>query len=479
MQIYSAGPGQVALNFSTDGTTWSPDPAANAELSARVAAFRPEMILYRPVADQPALHDCAMRLIRDQGLPFALWITDDWMDHLKQVDPALHEAMDADLRGLIDKASALFAISTPIADMLAERYGGPWQVLSNAIDPEAWTSPAPVQASDPTKATAPAESEPTDKVILRELKLLRAERFAHWIATGSGRRGMSEEAALDAGLARLQQDVEQIREALVDNERRAALTLKKLTGLVSHVQANLVSPSVPAVSPDISDLRAAIAQLRRELAEVREGMAENEQRGTLLLRKTALLTEQMIPHPSPRPSPARKRSALRSIRRLPARLVRMATGKTGKVAAQTALESVSEGGGTPAPNGQSIEPQAVSTSEVSAVFSVRTEWVDLKFDEVGIVLAWGVEGKPTVSALAVRQQDIIELRIEGLASANAEEAIAPFSLIMATEGRSGEAILAELSARLLKKREGARNPVSTRFLDELSRQLPDIVRTIT
>lgn len=740
MQVFSAGPSQIALNFSVDGTTWSPDPVSDAELNARVAAFRPEMILYRPVADRPALHDCAMRLIRDHELPLAVWIMDDWMDRLQQADPALHEAMDSDLRGLIGKASALFAISAPMAEMLAQRYGGDWQVFSNAIDPADWTAaptdepneglviryagglaedmtldslrriagvvgslaeahPVSLQintrpywadraghhfaglrnveittkamhereyrawlstsdavliaynfdpatktyvqysmanklpeclasgaatlaygprgiatidalegtgcahvlteeneealrdailsllqdrdarvalglrarahafkhhdlaehaerfraaidravdegaaeagAGKPAEAPPLTETEPTDKAILRELQLMRAERFANWIANGASRRSMSEEAALNAGLAQLRQDLgqiqdsmadkdrrdmlllrklavltdqvgtfaqgtsapvaasspdrddaalnavlaqlrqdlAQIQEGIVDNERRGALTLKKVAGLVTHMQSIPVNPPAPAASAENSALGAAIAQLHRELTEIRETMADNERRDAFLLRKTTLLSDQVTAPPPSTPAP-RKRSAMRTIRRLPARLVRLATGKKAGSSAGPAAAAAGDAGSAPLPNPQDAAPEVALTTEPAATFALRTEWVDLKFDEVGVVLAWSLEGKPIASTMAVRQQDVIELRVESTPSVLGQR-VAPFSLIVSSEGRSGGDLVGDLSGRLHKRLAGVSDPASARFLQELNRQLPDLVRAIT
>jgi glycosyltransferase involved in cell wall biosynthesis len=149
MQLFDAGADRMGISFSADGSTWSPDPVDAHEQTARLEAFDPEIILYRPLADRPALHREAMRLIRRRKSPVAIWIMDDWMDRLRLKDPARYAMMDADLRELVALSTARYAISKSMAAMLTDRYGGEWEIFSNAVDQADWPMPPARDDAEP------------------------------------------------------------------------------------------------------------------------------------------------------------------------------------------------------------------------------------------------------------------------------------------------------------------------------------------
>lgn len=106
-----------------------------------VEAFRPQVMLYRPVADSAAFHDCAMASIRaglEGGAGLAIWMMDDWPARLETDDPARFAEMDRDLRFLFSKSSLNFAISGGMAKAFAARYGAAFDVAHNGVAPADW-----------------------------------------------------------------------------------------------------------------------------------------------------------------------------------------------------------------------------------------------------------------------------------------------------------------------------------------------------
>ncbi|MBI1392426.1 MAG: FkbM family methyltransferase [Alphaproteobacteria bacterium] len=107
------------------------------------AAFRPDLILYRPVADQPDLHRFAVEAAAGTNAPLATWTMDDWIGRLAASDgPAAAEAFAASLAPMFARAAVNFVISEGMAKAYGARFGQAFEVLRNAVDP----SPA---ASDP------------------------------------------------------------------------------------------------------------------------------------------------------------------------------------------------------------------------------------------------------------------------------------------------------------------------------------------
>jgi len=116
----------------------APEAVSGSAFDAAIEGFAPEAILYRPVADCPALHGRAMRAVQNSSVPLALWLMDDWPMRLKDQDPARHEAMDRDLRRLFARSSLNWAISEPMAEAYAVRYGVSFEVMRNAVAPAQW-----------------------------------------------------------------------------------------------------------------------------------------------------------------------------------------------------------------------------------------------------------------------------------------------------------------------------------------------------
>lgn len=162
----SAGAGEVRLIEGDEAST-----------RALVLAFRPQIVLYRPVADVPALHEFAMSLIRAAreicGASLALWMMDDWAERLRVEDPARHAVLDRDLRDLMGMSAANFAISEGMAALFGDRYAATFEVARNGVIQAQWPeraarrgpikvryagSLAPDTASDSVLAAAQAVS---------------------------------------------------------------------------------------------------------------------------------------------------------------------------------------------------------------------------------------------------------------------------------------------------------------------------------
>lgn len=115
--------------------------SAVASAWAAIARLAPEVILYRPVPDTPVLHALAMEIIAGSGLPYAVWIMDDWPAALEMRDAEQYAMLDADWRKLITGAARRFAISEEMADAFEKRYCAPFTPVANGVDSVDWPEP--------------------------------------------------------------------------------------------------------------------------------------------------------------------------------------------------------------------------------------------------------------------------------------------------------------------------------------------------
>ncbi len=100
--------------------------------------FDPDVILYRPVADNPAFHKKAMEIIGSSAAPLALWLMDDWPERLRADNEKLYALFENDLEWLFACSSANFAISNGMAEAFGERYGVSFGVIHNGVNPSDW-----------------------------------------------------------------------------------------------------------------------------------------------------------------------------------------------------------------------------------------------------------------------------------------------------------------------------------------------------
>jgi FkbM family methyltransferase len=141
MQLFEGPGGQVRVDGGPLGL------GDRATLTDTVAAFDPDLILYRPVPRKKALHKLAMELITETNLPLAVWIVDDWPSAFALEDPVPAARLDADFRWLLGRADMRFSISPAMSTAFHERYGQPFVPIANGVDPADWPLAQPRPAT--------------------------------------------------------------------------------------------------------------------------------------------------------------------------------------------------------------------------------------------------------------------------------------------------------------------------------------------
>jgi FkbM family methyltransferase len=144
MQLYDSGHGRLRLaggpvEVNSAGT-----------LAEQVAAFDPDLVLYRPVPREEALHDFALELIARTNLPLALWVVDDWPYAYALEDPVPAAQLEADFRWLLARADARFSISSAMSAAFHERYGQSFAPIANGVDRADWPA-ASLRPAGPVK----------------------------------------------------------------------------------------------------------------------------------------------------------------------------------------------------------------------------------------------------------------------------------------------------------------------------------------
>jgi FkbM family methyltransferase len=144
MQLYAGEDEQLRIEGGPGKAEDGDHPAE------RIAAFDPDLVLYRPVPETEVLHAFAMDLIERTRLPLAIWIVDDWPSAEVLRDPVAAARLDADFRWLLARADARFSISPAMSTAFHERYGHAFVPIANGIDPADW-SPARLRPAAPVK----------------------------------------------------------------------------------------------------------------------------------------------------------------------------------------------------------------------------------------------------------------------------------------------------------------------------------------
>lgn len=139
MQIAVAPYGGLLAKAGSEEKTVDGDRGvAMSRIWPVIAKFQPQVILYRPVPDMGLLHECAMSIIDEAGLPVAVWIMDDWPTFLRGRDPAQFASLESDWRRLVAKASLRISISDAMSAAFEHRYGRPFLPIANGVDPADW-----------------------------------------------------------------------------------------------------------------------------------------------------------------------------------------------------------------------------------------------------------------------------------------------------------------------------------------------------
>ncbi|MEM9705427.1 MAG: FkbM family methyltransferase [Pseudomonadota bacterium] len=130
--------GHVAIVDAIDG---APRPLRKSPSEAAQDMerhFQPELILFRPTADANALNEFAERVIDITAAPLALWFMDDWLERLRSEDLARYERENETVARLIKRSALRFAISKSMASELERRFGAPFDIAHNGVDPADW-----------------------------------------------------------------------------------------------------------------------------------------------------------------------------------------------------------------------------------------------------------------------------------------------------------------------------------------------------
>ena len=137
-QFFSTG--REKFGWSTNGikgeNNLTPEKAV-----ALAIEFDPDVILYRPVADNLELHRAAMRTINQLNLPFVTWYMDDWPERFRLENPERFGLLSDDLDYLINKSHQTLAIGEMMARAYQERYGREFIPLANGVLESDWPKP--------------------------------------------------------------------------------------------------------------------------------------------------------------------------------------------------------------------------------------------------------------------------------------------------------------------------------------------------
>lgn len=104
----------------------------------RIAAFAPELIIYRPVPNTPWLHQVAMAAIARLETPLVTWIMDDWPAALHLSDPQAAASLDPDLRALFRQSAGALSIGAAMSEAFALRYERPFAAFANGVSETDW-----------------------------------------------------------------------------------------------------------------------------------------------------------------------------------------------------------------------------------------------------------------------------------------------------------------------------------------------------
>lgn len=113
---------------------------SHSDIMAFLDIFKPEMILYRPLADRKVLHELAMRIISRQQVPHFIWIMDDWLERLKHTDSKEFQYYETDVRKLVASAAGNLSISNAMSNIYKKRYRAPFTAIANGVDITEWSS---------------------------------------------------------------------------------------------------------------------------------------------------------------------------------------------------------------------------------------------------------------------------------------------------------------------------------------------------
>lgn len=138
LQLASPGHDRYSLVRRNEAGGYDSQEQPLEQIRSQIDAFDPEVILYRPLADRPGLHDFAMAQIAQRDVPLVTWIMDDWPARLQAEDPARFATLDRDLRALLQQSALRLSICDAMSEAFEARYGVSFKAYANGIDPQVW-----------------------------------------------------------------------------------------------------------------------------------------------------------------------------------------------------------------------------------------------------------------------------------------------------------------------------------------------------
>jgi FkbM family methyltransferase len=141
LQIYCKSPkDQEFYLFSEDKSLFLEGSHLKEQnIIAKCKAFHPDLIYYRPVANNLNFHNFACKLINELGVPVVTHIVDDWPNRLLLEKPDIYSAVDQSLRDLLNKSAACFSITESMSQAFKKRYGLEFTPIANCIEPKDWS----------------------------------------------------------------------------------------------------------------------------------------------------------------------------------------------------------------------------------------------------------------------------------------------------------------------------------------------------
>jgi len=141
LQVASPTPDDLALVRTTaDGNVAINRCDADAIYTA-IVAFKPDMILYRPLPERPKLHALALSVIEETDLPLVTWVMDDWPTRLYAEDKKTFHNFDPSFKALLKRSVLRLSICDAMSKAYAKRYGMAFQAFANGVDMATWPTP--------------------------------------------------------------------------------------------------------------------------------------------------------------------------------------------------------------------------------------------------------------------------------------------------------------------------------------------------
>ncbi|MGF1542563.1 MAG: tetratricopeptide repeat protein [Pleurocapsa sp.] len=138
LQVYSRGRDKLGLYTPGSFIDNHNEYDDLQQLLAQCRKFRPQIIYYRPIGEQPHLDEFAQSAINNFNIPVVIQIMDDWLDRTLAQNPSLYQQLDGTLRNLLQNSAARLSISAAMSAALKDRYGWDFIPIANCVDPHDW-----------------------------------------------------------------------------------------------------------------------------------------------------------------------------------------------------------------------------------------------------------------------------------------------------------------------------------------------------